>query len=130
MNNKIEVPAALTAQGDGALARAVAWCRQHLGPGERVALWVALKKNLRGNAEMTEFVERSGIEVITGRGLQTQTRPGPLIMLAPRVESIDEQMEYSRQMTALFVIGWGPEEHRAWAERAGAEIVPPAPWDA
>ncbi len=130
MNDEIKVPVALTAHGDGALARAVAWCGQHMGSGERVALWVPLKKNLRGNAELSAFVKRSGIEVITGRGFQTQGHPGPLIMLAPRVESIDEQVEYSRQMTALFVIGWGPEEHRAWAEQVGAEIVPPAPWDA
>jgi len=130
MSSSIEVPVALTAHDDGALARTVAWCNQYTAPGERAALWVAQKKILQGNSEVAGFVERSGIEVITARGLQTQGHPGPLIMLAPRVESIDEQVEYSRQMTGLFVIGWGPEEHRPWAERVGAEIIPTAPWTA
>ncbi|MGC0363800.1 hypothetical protein ABH922_001784 [Rhodococcus sp. 27YEA15] len=128
MYKERDCPVAVVRRGPSAPVVAGAWCREHLGPGQEVTVWVPTKRNLRENKELAAFIERYRLEVITGRGFSTPSTPGPLIMAWANPNEVEKALEYASGVTALCVIVGNPDLARPWAESVGAEVVGTSPW--
>ena len=126
-----DYPTAVASYDEEGIAAAIAWCQQHLGAGQKLTVWTALKSNLGNCPALEQLVKRhSNVDHVTGRGGGTVHGRGPVLMAWPDMDDIAKLTRYgSHLMTGLCVLTWNEKWIRPWVSAVGPQILGDgSPW--
>lgn len=101
---------------------ALAWCAENMGDGPDIAIWTALKGNLRNDPLLESFVARyQEVRHVVGRGGGTVGR-GPAILAWARLDDIGPATRYGSG--PVCVIEWGNvDELTPWVLASEGETL-------
>jgi len=116
-------PRAIADGTDEGLQEGFEWCAEHMGEGDKLTLYVAVKSSLSNNQLLADWLHRySDVEVATARGFPMVSR-GPVLALWPSAQGLGKLLDRRGALTALCVASWNHDEVGPWVASARPEIL-------
>lgn len=116
-------PCAIADGTDEGLQEGFEWCAGHMGEGDKLTLYVAVKSSLSNSPLLADWLRRfSDVEFATARGFPMVSR-GPVLALWPSAQGLGKLLDRRGALTALCVASWNHVEIGPWVASARPEIL-------